>query len=87
MGTSPETDATVLVRGDIACNVLVIGAGSTGLRAAHKLAEAGTTVVVIDASDVGYGASGRAGRQVTRSCFLTIRTRCAKKWVIGILSA
>ena len=45
-------------------DVVVVGAGFTGLRAAHKLAEAGTDVVVLDAADVGFGASGRNGGQV-----------------------
>lgn len=49
---------------DITCDVAVIGAGYTGLRAAHKVAEAGTDVVVLDGGDVGYGASGRNGGQV-----------------------
>lgn len=49
---------------EITCDVVVIGAGFTGLRAAHKLAEAGTDVVVLDAADVGFGASGRNGGQV-----------------------
>jgi len=45
-------------------DVLIIGAGFTGLRAALKLAEAGTNVVVLDAADVAHGASGRSGGQV-----------------------
>lgn len=49
---------------DIKCDVAVIGAGFTGLRAAHRIADAGTDVVVLDAGDVGYGASGRNGGQV-----------------------
>ncbi len=42
----------------------VIGAGFTGLRCALSLAEAGSKVVVLDAGDVGWGASGRNGGQV-----------------------
>ena len=49
---------------DIDADVTVIGAGFTGLRAALKLVEAGLSVVVLDAGDVGYGASGRTGGQV-----------------------
>ncbi|MFU1477647.1 NAD(P)/FAD-dependent oxidoreductase [Roseovarius sp. C7] len=42
----------------------IIGAGFTGLRAALELAQAGSSVVVLDAGDVGWGASGRNGGQV-----------------------
>ena len=46
---------------DIACDVAIVGAGFTGLNAALYLAEAGVNVVVIDAQNVGWGASGRNG--------------------------
>lgn len=49
---------------DVEAEVAVIGAGFTGLRAALKLSEAGISVVVLDAGDVAYGASGRTGGQV-----------------------
>lgn len=49
---------------DLGCDVAVVGAGFTGLRAALRLAEAGSRVAVFDAGDVGYGASGRSGGQV-----------------------
>jgi glycine/D-amino acid oxidase-like deaminating enzyme len=45
-------------------DVVVVGAGYTGLSAARRLAKAGATVVAIDAHDVGYGASSRNGGQV-----------------------
>lgn len=48
----------------MSCDVVVVGAGFTGLRAALDLAEAGKEVVVLDAGDVGWGASGRNGGQV-----------------------
>lgn len=50
--------------GDADCDVVIIGAGFTGLRAALALVEAGSRVVVLDAGDVGWGASGRNGGQV-----------------------
>lgn len=42
-------------------DVAIIGAGFTGLNAALPLAEAGRSVAVVDANDVGWGASGRNG--------------------------
>lgn len=45
-------------------DVTIIGAGFTGLRAALMLADQGLAVAVLDAGDVGFGASGRNGGQV-----------------------
>ncbi|MGB0810635.1 MAG: NAD(P)/FAD-dependent oxidoreductase [Candidatus Puniceispirillaceae bacterium] len=44
--------------------VVVIGAGFTGLSAALHLAEQRVSVAVLDAHDIGWGASGRTGGQV-----------------------
>ncbi len=44
--------------------VAVIGAGLTGLSAALHLAESGAEVAVLEAKEVGWGASGRAFGQV-----------------------
>ena len=49
---------------DADCDVAIVGAGFTGLRAALCLAEKGVRAVVLDAQDVGWGASGRNGGQV-----------------------
>ena len=50
--------------GDLTCDVCVIGGGFTGLSAAWHLAERGFDVVLLEASRVGFGASGRNGGQV-----------------------
>jgi len=52
--------------GDLRANVAIVGAGFTGLSAALHLAEGGARVVVIDARQPGWGASGRNGGQVIR---------------------
>ncbi|WP_323120615.1 NAD(P)/FAD-dependent oxidoreductase [Burkholderia alba] len=50
--------------GSIAVDVCVIGAGLTGLSAALNLAERGYSVAVLEASRVGWAASGRNGGQL-----------------------
>lgn len=45
-------------------DVAIVGAGFTGLRTAIELALAGVRVAVLEAMEVGYGASGRSGGQV-----------------------
>lgn len=51
----------------ISTDVCVIGAGYTGLSAALHLSEAGFKVVVLEASRIGFGASGRNGGQLVNS--------------------
>ncbi|HTO20621.1 MAG TPA: FAD-binding oxidoreductase [Pseudomonas sp.] len=48
-------------------DVCVIGAGYTGLSTALFLAEQGYRVVVLEAVQVGFGASGRNGGQIVNS--------------------
>ena len=48
----------------VTADVCVIGAGFTGLSAALHLAQAGQSVVVLEAQTPGWGASGRNGGQV-----------------------
>jgi glycine/D-amino acid oxidase-like deaminating enzyme len=62
--TAPEQSEHPRLDEHITCDVLVIGAGFTGLNSALRLSEAGSSVVVLDAGDVGWGASGRNGGQV-----------------------
>ena len=45
-------------------DVLIVGAGYTGLSAARHLARAGASVVVVEREQVGWGASSRNGGQV-----------------------
>ena len=48
----------------MSCDVAVIGAGFTGLSTALHLREAGIEVAVIEAAELGWGASGRNNGQV-----------------------
>ena len=50
--------------GDRRADVVVVGAGYTGLSAALHLAERGADVVVLDTAEPGWGGSGRNGGQV-----------------------
>ncbi|MCC5810958.1 MAG: FAD-binding oxidoreductase [Ectothiorhodospiraceae bacterium] len=50
--------------GEASAEVLVIGGGYTGLSAALHLAEQGRDVLLLDAAEPGWGASGRNGGQV-----------------------
>nr|WP_300311018.1 FAD-binding oxidoreductase [Halomonas sp.] len=52
------------LKGDVRADVCVIGAGITGCSAALHLAERGYRVVILEAHDVGHGASGRSGGQI-----------------------
>jgi len=47
-----------------AVEVLIVGAGYTGLSAALTLARAGREVVVIDAQAIGFGCSARNGGNI-----------------------
>ena len=48
-------------------DVLVIGAGYTGLHAALQTARGGRSTWVIDAEDAGWGCSSRNGGQISTS--------------------
>ncbi|QDQ26172.1 FAD-binding oxidoreductase [Chitinimonas arctica] len=49
---------------ELEVDVVIVGAGYTGLYTALNLAEAGLSVAILEASRVGWGASGRNGGQI-----------------------
>jgi gamma-glutamylputrescine oxidase len=52
------------LRGMTTCELLVIGGGFTGLSAALAARERGLSVILLEAQNIGYGASGRNGGQL-----------------------
>lgn len=55
---------TAPLQGDITVDVAIVGGGITGCSAALDLASKGIRVAVLEARDIGWGASGRNGGQV-----------------------
>lgn len=62
--TAPPPPATAPLIGARHVDVAVVGAGFTGLSAALHLAQAGARVAVLEANEIGWGASGRNFGQV-----------------------
>lgn len=65
--TAPAAPETGRLAGEFAADVVVIGAGFTGLSTALHLAETGVSVVVVEAGAIGEGASGRNAGHVSPS--------------------
>lgn len=63
VSSSPVIAPRPALERDMAADVVVLGAGFTGLSAALSLARQGLDVVVVEAERVGWGASGRNGGQ------------------------
>ncbi|PWW34429.1 NAD(P)/FAD-dependent oxidoreductase [Chromohalobacter israelensis] len=59
-----ELEPSQPLEGDTRADVCVIGGGVTGCSTALHLAERGYSVVLLEAGDIGHGASGRSGGQI-----------------------
>jgi glycine/D-amino acid oxidase-like deaminating enzyme len=62
--TAEPAASTPPLDGDARADVAVVGGGFTGLSTALHAAEAGAKVVLLEAEEPGWGASGRNGGQV-----------------------
>jgi gamma-glutamylputrescine oxidase len=61
--TAPRDQHFAPLAGDTRCDVAIVGGGLAGLSAALDLADRGLQVVVLEAREIGWGASGRNGGQ------------------------
>lgn len=62
--TATPLDPFPVLKGALRADLCVIGGGFTGLSTALHAAEAGLSVVLVEAQRVGFGASGRNGGQL-----------------------
>ena len=62
--TAPRTQSFAPLQGGAgACDVAIVGGGLAGLSAAIELRERGFDVALLEAREIGWGASGRNGGQ------------------------
>jgi glycine/D-amino acid oxidase-like deaminating enzyme len=62
--TAPPDPGDPALEGHQSCDICVVGGGFTGLSTALHAAEAGARVILLEAAQPGWGASGRNGGQV-----------------------
>ncbi len=71
--TAEPLPAFPKLAGEVKAGVVIIGAGYTGLSAAHHIAKSGLSPVVLEANHPGWGASGRNGGVITAKFRLSFR--------------
>ena len=62
--TATHLDRFPAAKGDLTCDVCVVGAGFTGMSTAYHLAKRGYDVIVVEAQRVGFGASGEGKQRI-----------------------
>lgn len=68
--TAPSAPSTTSLAADIETDIAVIGAGYTGLSAALHLQQKEISAVVLEASEIGFGGSGRNAGNVNAGLWL-----------------
>ncbi|SEJ39416.1 FAD-binding oxidoreductase [Pseudomonas sp. NFR16] len=63
--TAQPAPALQSLEGERQCDVVIIGAGYTGLSAARHIADSGREPLIVDANTLAWGASGRNGGVVS----------------------
>jgi len=63
-----------VLEGEVETDICVVGAGYSGMSTALHLAEHGFRIVVVEAAQVGWGASGRNGGQVVNGLNASLGT-------------
>jgi glycine/D-amino acid oxidase-like deaminating enzyme len=71
--TAEPLPAFPKLEGERQADVVIIGAGYTGLSAAHHIAKSGLAPIVLEANHPGWGASGRNGGVITAKFRLSFR--------------
>jgi gamma-glutamylputrescine oxidase len=71
--TAEAEPALTSLSGERRADVVIIGAGYTGLSAAHHIAKSGLAPLVLEANRPGWGASGRNGGVITAKFRLSFR--------------
>lgn len=75
--TAPDAPVTGPLCDQLTADVVVIGAGYTGLSTALHLAERGVSVVVLEAAEVGFGGAGRNVGLVNAGMWVMPEDLCA----------
>lgn len=61
--TASSKPQVLNLEGEVSADFVVVGGGLTGTRTALGLAESGASVALLEAKEIGWGASGRSGGQ------------------------